>query len=279
MQLVQSRLRLTVVVLLAGTSAGVLTATPPRLSAAMWSRGDDLALAAAWTVALAACIWLFVASAACLLAIGARRPRLARSLSRALPPALRRAVEVAVVTSCLAVSAAPAHAANRTAEPLVDQPVVRAPRSLAVTPTTTIGAPSPMPPSTRPAPARTSTVPSTSPPAPTTTTATIAPPAEPRATDPGASSPTPAVAPSVAPAPPTAPSDPAARIVVRPGDNLWVIARTELVRRTGAYPNDGQVARYWQAVIDANRETLRSGDPGLIFPGEIVALPPAPPVS
>jgi nucleoid-associated protein YgaU len=79
--------------------------------------------------------------------------------------------------------------------------------------------------------------------------------------------------------PTSTPSPHNARVVVRPGDNLWLIARTELIRSTGAYPSDGAVARYWRAVIDANRTTLRSGDPSLIFPGEIVALPPVRSVS
>ncbi len=41
-----------------------------------------------------------------------------------------------------------------------------------------------------------------------------------------------------------------------------------------ALPDDATIARYWQAVIAANRTTLRSGDPNLIFPGELVTLPP-----
>jgi nucleoid-associated protein YgaU len=86
----------------------------------------------------------------------------------------------------------------------------------------------------------------------------------------------PSTAPS--PSPPTLPV-PTSRIVVRRGDNLWVIARDELVRRTGAKPDVVQIARYWRAVIEANRATLRSGNPSLIFPGEIVALPAVPPVS
>jgi hypothetical protein len=62
--------------------------------------------------------------------------------------------------------------------------------------------------------------------------------------------------------------------VVRYGDNLWSIARTEVARATGnAHPSDATVALYWQRVIALNRATLRSGDPSLIFPGEIVALP------
>ena len=37
-------------------------------------------------------------------------------------------------------------------------------------------------------------------------------------------------------------------------------------------PNDA-IARYWQRLIAANRTTLRSGDPSLIFPGEVITLP------
>lgn len=62
--------------------------------------------------------------------------------------------------------------------------------------------------------------------------------------------------------------------IVRTGDNLWSIARAEVVRVTGdGHPSDGTIAAYWQRVIALNRATLRSGNPSLIFPGEIVALP------
>jgi nucleoid-associated protein YgaU len=67
-----------------------------------------------------------------------------------------------------------------------------------------------------------------------------------------------------------------ARVIVRPGDNLWLIARVALERGSVARIDDSAVARYWQDVIGANRSTLRSGDPSLVFPGEIIALPPAP---
>ena len=43
--------------------------------------------------------------------------------------------------------------------------------------------------------------------------------------------------------------------------------------RAGTRSTDADVARYWQRVIAANRTTLRSGDPSLIFPGEVVTLP------
>jgi nucleoid-associated protein YgaU len=66
---------------------------------------------------------------------------------------------------------------------------------------------------------------------------------------------------------------PAGTHLVQPGDNLWSIARDELRARRGR-ASDADVARYWRRVIDANRPNLRSGDPSLIFPGEVVALPP-----
>jgi len=61
---------------------------------------------------------------------------------------------------------------------------------------------------------------------------------------------------------------------VVPGDNLWQIARAEVARASGTYrPSDAQIAPYWNEVIAENRTTLRSGDPSLIFPGEVVELP------
>jgi hypothetical protein len=46
------------------------------------------------------------------------------------------------------------------------------------------------------------------------------------------------------------------------------------VRTTGvAHPTDAVIAEYWERVVALNRATLRSGNPSLIFPGEIVALP------
>jgi nucleoid-associated protein YgaU len=61
--------------------------------------------------------------------------------------------------------------------------------------------------------------------------------------------------------------------VVVAGDNLWRIARAELIARGDHQPDDAAIAGYWRRVIDATRSTLRSGNPSLIYPGEIVALP------
>lgn len=62
-------------------------------------------------------------------------------------------------------------------------------------------------------------------------------------------------------------------VVVR-GDNLWTISRNALVDSGVASPSEAQIRDYWLKVIDANRASLRSGDPHWIFPGEIVKLPP-----
>jgi hypothetical protein len=64
---------------------------------------------------------------------------------------------------------------------------------------------------------------------------------------------------------------------VAEGDNLWTIARDRLAKVTGrpaGQLSEREIARYWLDVVDANRASLRSGDPDLIFPGEMIKLPP-----
>jgi hypothetical protein len=65
------------------------------------------------------------------------------------------------------------------------------------------------------------------------------------------------------------------RHTVRWGDNLWTIAAGHLAD-TGVTRSNGQIAPYWRELVQENRASLRSGNPDLIFPGETVALPPAP---
>jgi len=72
--------------------------------------------------------------------------------------------------------------------------------------------------------------------------------------------------------PHVAPARPSEHRVVS-GENLWTIARAELARRHRRVPDDKELAPYWLRVVAANRATLRSGDPSLIYPGEIVSLP------
>jgi hypothetical protein len=186
---------------------------------------------------------------------------------------VRRLVATGALVGCAAASTGVAYASA----PPVEVPVVRAPHAASV-PASTSSVPARPP---RPAP--TATAPSTptgaSPttalaprpvPAPATTLAT-APAPHPRTAPPTPGS---QFAPSQPPtASPTAPVR-ARQHLVRPGDNLWTIARDELLARGRvARVDDAAVARYWRDVIAANRATLRSGNPNLIFPGELVTLP------
>lgn len=52
---------------------------------------------------------------------------------------------------------------------------------------------------------------------------------------------------------------------VKPGESFWLIAAS---MRAGA-----DVAPYWLRMIELNIETIRSRDPNLIFPGELLLLP------
>ncbi len=60
--------------------------------------------------------------------------------------------------------------------------------------------------------------------------------------------------------------------VVQSGEHLWGIARTHV--GVDGTPADGErVADYWRHLVEVNRPTLRSGDPDLIHPGEVLLLP------
>ena len=64
-----------------------------------------------------------------------------------------------------------------------------------------------------------------------------------------------------------------ATVVVEQGDHLWAIAAARVESIVGAPAPDHVVAPYWRRLIDANVTRLRSGDPDLIYPGEVVVLP------
>ncbi len=256
------------VVCLAVGSLAALVATCPPLTGSVWSGGDDLALAVAWAVALAASAWLFVATGTCVVALGLARPRLARRIAPALPFGIRSLVEVAIVGSFAVLPALPAPALGppRVSAVVVDdEPVVRAPET---------------PARETPAPVETAPIPRSVP----------APPSPPPRSTPrhsnlghsnlghsnlGHSN----LGHSKLGHSKLGHSKLGSRVVVAPGDNLWLIARASLTDARGGRPRDADVARYWHALIAQNRSTLRSGDPSLIFPGEIVTLPPASTVS
>ena len=158
------------------------------------------------------------------------------------------------------------------------------------TPPSTTGAPSTSAPTTTTPPSTMapSTAPSSTAPPSTTGPAAAKPPAGaylPRPAGPAPSSTSPPAparpgytpAPAGRPAPsPTGRAEAGLHRVVE-GDNLWTIARDHLAsvtRRRAGDLSEREIARYWLDVVDANRATLRSGDPDVIFPGETIKLPP-----
>ena len=62
-------------------------------------------------------------------------------------------------------------------------------------------------------------------------------------------------------------------VIVHEGDHLWKIARRRLEEVIGAAVTSRQIAAYWRSLIDHNIDRLRSGDPDLIYPGEVIVLP------
>lgn len=89
--------------------------------------------------------------------------------------------------------------------------------------------------------------------------------------------------PAVPPPEVAPPRTSAARTVtVVAGDHLWSIAARALADAralpVGSLPAR-DVAPYWLAVVRANAPHLRSGDPDLIHPGEVVRLPAGPELS
>ncbi len=69
-------------------------------------------------------------------------------------------------------------------------------------------------------------------------------------------------------------ADASLEVVVRPGDNLWDLAARRIQTALGREVADTEVAPYWVEVIHANQQRIRSGDPDLIHPGEVILLPP-----
>ncbi|MFZ0013748.1 MAG: hypothetical protein WAL25_06480 [Acidimicrobiia bacterium] len=58
-------------------------------------------------------------------------------------------------------------------------------------------------------------------------------------------------------------------VVVQRGDHLWKISARHLRTHAPERP----IAGYWLDVIDENMARLRSGDPDLIYPGEVILMP------
>jgi hypothetical protein len=68
------------------------------------------------------------------------------------------------------------------------------------------------------------------------------------------------------------------RHMVKRGESLWTIARSELARAPGGSgePTNREVARYWLRVVLLNKKHLWSKDADLIYPAEKIILPRPP---
>lgn len=74
------------------------------------------------------------------------------------------------------------------------------------------------------------------------------------------------------PAPSTPPAASPDEWVVEPGDSFWSIAEDVVADRLGRPGSEPEVAAYWGRLVEANRSSLASGDPDLIYPGERMLL-------
>ena len=62
--------------------------------------------------------------------------------------------------------------------------------------------------------------------------------------------------------------------VVKPGENLWLIAREHVTDSTGAPAGDDVILVHWQRLIELNRDRLvNPNEPDLIFADQILELP------
>jgi nucleoid-associated protein YgaU/DNA-binding SARP family transcriptional activator len=70
-------------------------------------------------------------------------------------------------------------------------------------------------------------------------------------------------------------TSPEAEVVVERGDNLWTISEDRLESDLGRDASDPEVAPYWLTVVDANQSNyVQPGNPSLIYPGQVLHLPP-----
>lgn len=66
-----------------------------------------------------------------------------------------------------------------------------------------------------------------------------------------------------------------ATVVVVSGDHIWKISKESLGGELDREPRNEEVHPYWLETIEINLDSLRSGDPNLIYPGEELVLPSA----
>jgi nucleoid-associated protein YgaU len=213
----------------------------PRRDFGRWLRdtpSEDVLLAGIRTAALAVAWWLLATTLIYVAARVTHRHGAARAIGWATLPAVRRwadrAAAASIVTASVLGAARPA-----TADPPPSTAPVAPPVVIDLDHRDRPGLPDEVPSSVR------------------TGRAPEAPPAP--------------TSPPSAPVPFTPPSAPAIETthVVSPGEHLWSIAAAHLGAVTAV-----DIAPYWRRVVEHNQPRLRSGDPNLVYPGEVIELPP-----
>jgi hypothetical protein len=222
----------------------------PRRDLGLWLRQtptEDVLLVGVRLAALVAAWWLLGST---LLYVAARVSRLhgaARAVGWATLPAVRRWVDRAAAVSIVAASAL---AAGRPAG--ADPPPATSPASPPVVIDLDHRDRSSLP---------------------------ASPPASVRTGRSGEAQPAPTTTPGAPPLPSAPPreSPGGARHTITPGEHLWSIAAEQVAASTGRTPaalSPADVAPYWSRVVEVNRHRLRSGNPNLVYPGEVIELPP-----
>ena len=255
------------------------------------ARSEDVLLAGVRLAALVAAWWLLATT---LLYVAARLAHLhgaARAVGWATLPVVRRWADrvaaVSIVAASALAGARPAAADPPPAPSPSGPPVVveldhrdRTGPAVPTPSTVRTGRSGDVPPgSVAPRPDEPEqSVPPPAPPAPPTTAPTTAPPVPTPEASPAPSAPAAPAGPA-APAAPTTPPPATTGTTheVAPGDHLWSIAAERVAATTGRAIPDltaADIAPYWSRVVELNRPRLRSGDPNLVYPGEVVELPP-----
>jgi hypothetical protein len=243
----------------------------PRHDLGRWlqqSTSEEVLLAGVRFVTLIAAWWLLGSTVLYVAARVAHLHGAARALGWATLPAVRRWVDRAATVSIVAMTALgvgrPAAADSPPPPSTAPAPVIvdvdhRDPARVPSRPPSSVRTGQAV--ESPPAP----TVPltgTTFP--PTTTTAPLAPP------------PVVPIVP-VAPAAPPPATAAGTTHTVTGGEHLWSIAAGQVATATGKPQADlspADVAPYWLRLVELNRHRLRSGNPNLVYPGEVVELPP-----
>ena len=244
----------------------------PRHDLVRWLQqtpSEDVLLAGVRLAALVAAWWLLGST---LLYVAARVARLhgtAADLGWATLPAVRRWADRAAAVSIVAATALgigrpaagdPPPTSHPTTAPVVIDADHRDPASAPSRPSSSVRTGQAVDPPLAPSAPPVETAPVPSPPP---TNAPLVPPVVP-------------IAPPAPATPPPSPTAGATHTVAR-GEHLWSIAARQVATATEKPPADFtpvDIAPYWLRVIEVNRPRLRSGNPNLVFPGEVVELPP-----